>query len=243
MSTIEDEIRDTLRSEAARLREVRPLDLPAALAPREPQAGPGTLRAWRWRAWLVPAAAGTAVVLVAAALVTLKSLGNGRTAGPAASPSPVAGPGLGADAVPRYYVELGTARSVGANGNWAIIVGDEQAGKSIGTYLLAPGQVMTNAAVSGAADDRTFVVSAATDGRGASLGQEAATWYLVRISPGASKPVHVTRLPIPSLPANAKVRETALSGDGTELAVLSVKTGASRTAGAPLTLQVSASSA
>ena len=49
MSTIEDEIRDALRSEAARLREVRPLDLPAALAPREPQAGPGPLRAWRWR--------------------------------------------------------------------------------------------------------------------------------------------------------------------------------------------------
>jgi hypothetical protein len=62
MSTIEDEIRDTLRSEAARLREVRPLDLPAALAPREPPAGPGALLAWRWRAWLVPAAAAAADV-------------------------------------------------------------------------------------------------------------------------------------------------------------------------------------
>jgi hypothetical protein len=244
MSTIEDEIRDTLRSEAARLREVRPLDLPVALAPREPQARSGPLRAWRWRAWLVPAAAAAAVVLVAAALVTLKSISNGHPAGPAASPSPIAGPGLGADAVPRYYVELGTARSVGAKGNWAIIVGDEQAGKSIGTYLLAPGQVMTNAAVSGAADDRTFVVSAATAsvGRGVNQGkipaQKAARWYLVRISPGAAKPVQVTKLPIPSLPGNAEVRETALSGDGTELAVLSATIGASRTAGAPLTLQV-----
>ena len=244
MSTIEDEIRDTLRSEAARLREVRPLDLPAALAPREPQAGPGTLRAWRWRAWLVPAAAAAAVVLVAAALVTLKSLSNGHTAAPAASPSPIAGPGLGADAVPRYYVELGTARSVGAKGNWAIIVGDEQARKSIATYLLPPGQVLTNAAVSGAADDRTFVVSASTPPavRGTNPGktpvQEAATWYLVRISPGAAEPVRVTRLPMPALPANADVRETALSGDGTELAVLSVKIGESRTVGAPLTLQV-----
>ena len=244
MSTIEDEIRDTLRSEAARLREVRPLDLPAALAPREPQAGPGPRRAWRWRAWLVPAAAAAAVVLVAAALVTLKSLSNGHPAGRAASPSPIAGPALGADAVPRYYVELGMARSVGATGNWAIIVGDEQAGKSIGTYLLAPGQVMTNAAVSGAADDRTFVVSAATAaaGRGVKPSKapvrEAATWYLVRISPGAANLVRVTKLPIPSLPANAEVRETALSGDGTELAVLSAKTGESMTAGAPLTLQV-----
>ena len=244
MSTIEDEIRETLRSEAARLREVRPLDLPAALAPREPPAGPGALRALRWRAWLVPAAAAAAVVLVAAALVTLKSLSNGHPAGPAASPGPIAGPGLGADAVPRYYVELGTARSVGAKGNWAIIVGDEQARKSIGTYLLPPGQVMTNAAVSGAADDRTFVVSASIPPavRGTNPGktpvQEAATWYLVRISPGAAQPVGVTRLPIPALPANADVRETALSGDGTELAVLSVKIGESRTAGVPLTLQV-----
>ncbi len=103
---------------------------------------------------------------------------------------------------------------------------------------------MTNAAVSGAADDRTFVVSASTPPavRGTNPGktpvQEAATWYLVRISPGAAQPVRVTRLPMPALPANADVRETALSGDGTELAVLSVKIGESRTVGAPLTLQV-----
>jgi hypothetical protein len=193
---------------------------------------------------VVRAAAAAAVVLVAAALVTLKSLSNGHPAGPAASPSPIAGPGLGADAVPRYYVELGTARSVGAKGNWAIIVGDEQARKTIGTYLLAPGQAMTNATVSGAADDRTFVVSAATAavGRGVNQGKiparKAATWYLVRISPGAAKPVQVTKLPIPPLPANAEVRGTALSGDGTELAVLSATIGASRTAGEPLALQV-----
>lgn len=244
MSSLEDQIRDTLRSEAASLREVRPLPLPVAFAPREPRAVTGTDRVRRLRTWLVPAAAAAAVVLVAATLVTLRSLGNGHAAAPAASPSLIAGPALAADAIPRYYVELGTARSVGAKGNWAIIVGDQQARKTIATYPLPPGQVMSNGAVSGAADDRTFVVSAATDGTDQPLGKgtvprrESATWYMVRIFPGSAKPVRMIQLHLPSLPANEVVREIALSGDGTELAVLSVKTGESATADAPLTLQV-----
>jgi hypothetical protein len=244
MSSLEDQIRDTLHSEAASLREVRPLPLPVAFAAREPQAVPGTDRVRRLRTWLVPAAAAAAVVLVAATLVTLKSLGNGHAAAPTASPSPIAGPALAADAIPRYYVELGTARSVGAKGNWAIIVGDQQAGKTIATYPLPPGRVISNSAVSGAADDRTFVVSAATDGtdqplaKGTIPRQEPATWYLVRILPASAGPVRVTKLHIQPLPAKDEVREIALSGDGSELAVLSDKTGEPSTAGAPLTLQV-----
>jgi hypothetical protein len=245
MSSLEDEIRDTLHAEAAGLREVRPLHLSAAVASREPQAVPRTDRARRLRAWLVPAVAAAAVVLVAAALVTLRSLGNGGAAAPAASPSPIVGPAHAADATPRYYVMLSTAGR-GAKSSWAIIVGDEQTRKTIGTYLLPPGQEMTNAAVSGAADDRTFVVSASTFGAkpGTQTGahrepvQEPATWYLVRIFPGSADPVRVTRLHIPSLPAETDVRETALSGDGTELAVLSTEIGASVTAGTPATLQV-----
>jgi hypothetical protein len=242
MSPLEDEIRDTLRSEAARLREVRPLYLPAAVAPREPQARPGTHRARRLRAWLGPAAAAAAVVLVAATLVTLKSIGNGHPAAPA-SPSPVAGPALAAAAVPRYYVQLGTGRSVGARGNWAVIVGDEQARKTIGTHLLPPGQMITNTAITGAADDRTFVVSAATaatavNGGGTTLGPEPVTWYLVQIFPGSASPVRMNKLHIQSLPAKAEVQEIALSGDGTELAVLSAKVGVSWALGEPLTLQV-----
>jgi hypothetical protein len=244
MSSLEDEIRDTLHAEAASLREVRPLHLSAAVALREPQAVPGTDRARRLRAWLVPAVAAAAVVLVAVALVTLRSLGNGNTASPEVSSSSV-GPARAADAPPRYYVMLSTAGR-GAKSSWAIIVGDEQTRKTIGTYLLPPGQVMTNSAVSGAADDRTFVVSAATYGAkpGTQTGaqrapaQEPATWYLVRIFPGSAEPVRVTQLHMPSLPANAEVREIALSGDGTELAVLSTETGASVAASAPSTLQV-----
>jgi hypothetical protein len=238
MSSLEDQIRDTLRSEAASLREVRPLPLPVAFAAREPQAVPGTDRARRLRTWLVPAAAAAAVVLVAATLVTLKSLGNGPAAAPTASPSPIAGPALAAGATPRYYVELGWSRTAVS---WAIIAGDEQAGKTIATFPLPKGGTLLSAAVSGAADDRTFVVSAATAGqpaKGAAPRRESATWYLVRIFPGSAEPVRVTQLHLPPLPPNEEVREIALSGDGTELAVLSVKTGEPSTAGQPVTLQV-----
>src|SRR6185437_15861914 len=107
MSTLEDEIRDTLRSEAARLREVRPLQLPPAAAAHEPQAVPRASWA-RWlRAWQGPAVAVAVVALVAGTLVILKSLRNEPGTAPVASSSPIAGPSAAADAIPRYYVAFG----------------------------------------------------------------------------------------------------------------------------------------
>jgi hypothetical protein len=245
MSPLENEIRDALRSEAARFCEVRPLQLPTVVASREPRAVPGTHRERRLRAWVGPAAAAAAVVLVAATLVTLKSLGNGDTAAPVASPSPIAGPALDADAVPRYYVRLGSA---GRSSGPVIIVGDEKAGKTIATFPLLPqgnytSVSLTDVAVTGAADDRTFVVSASVSASGQVV--LPLTWYLVHILPGSADSVRLTKLPIKltaSSTANSggswDVRTIALSGDGTELAVLSAKTGASWTVGEPLRLQV-----
>lgn len=245
MSPLENEIRDALRSEAARVREVRPLQLPTAVAPREPQAVPATHRAWR-RGWQAPAAAAVAVVLVAATLITLKSLRNGDTAAPAASPSPITGPALTADATPRYYVQLGSA---GRHLGTAILVGDAKAGKTIATFPLLPKEnysyvSLDDVAVTGAADDRTFVVSASVRDSGGQLVLPL-TWYLVRILPGSADPVRVTKLSV-EFPASStgnsrggwEVRTTALSGDGTELAVLSAKTGTSLAVGAPLRLQI-----
>ena len=227
MSSLEDEIRDTLRSEAARLREMPPLQLPPAAAPYELRGVPRTPWA-RWlRTWQGPAVAVAAVVLLAATLVAVKSLRNEPA--PAASPGPSAGP-VAADATPRYYVALGWARN--AN-RWAITVGDEQAGKTIATFPLAKGGTLTSAAASGAADDRTFVVSAAPTQGAAG----APTWYLVRIFPGSAHGVRITKLPI-EFPVNEGVREIALSGDGTELAVVSTTAGVPLSTGVPLALQV-----
>jgi hypothetical protein len=246
MSPLEEEIRDTLRSEAAGLREVRPLQLPGAAAVRAPRAVPGRYRARRLRAWQAPAAAAAAVVLVAAVLVTLRSFGIGHAAAPAASPSPIAGPALAADAVPRYYVQVGWAGQVSSGP--AIVVGDEEARKTIATFPLLPKgkyplQSINDVAVTGAADDRTFVVSASVHSKGQVI--TPLTWYLVRIRPGSAYPVLMTRLPItfPASPTATspdgwEVRTMALSGDGTELAVVSAKTGASAKDGQPFRLQV-----
>lgn len=254
MSPLEDEIRAALRSEASSLREVPPLSLPAAPAPGRSRPLP---RAWRarWGAWLVPVAVAAAVVLVAAGLVAVKSLGNGPAA-PAASSSPVAGPALAADAVPRYYVYVGEAKNPAAGElpGPVIVVGDRQAGKTIAAFPLPGGKARAvpanayglsyGAAVSGAADDRTFVVADAVTAQ--RPGSRPPAWYLVRIFPGSADPVRVTTLPI-QFPAGEHVNGgpstgtinggpypgIALSGDGTELAVVAVPD-----AGSQLVLQV-----
>jgi hypothetical protein len=214
MNPLEDEIRDTLRSKAASLREVRPLRLPPVAPAHKPRAVPRAPWARRLRAWQGPAVAAAIVVLVAATLVTLKSLRNEHAA-PVASRGPVAGPSSAAGPAPRYYVGFGWSLSAGS---WAIIVGDAQARKTIATSPLPKGGVLSDGATSGAADDRTFVVSAVAGQGNAVPG--APTWYLARIFPGSADPVRITKLPI-KFPADEAVRDIALSGDGTELAVVS----------------------
>jgi hypothetical protein len=226
MNSLEDEIRDTLRSEASRLREVRPLSLSTAaarhglLAARRTPRTQRTLRtpriprARRQPTWLAPAAAVAVIVLVAATLVTLKSLGNPHAA-PAASPSPIAGPRLSADATPRYYVGFGPVKPGSNELGHAIIAGDEQTGKTLASFPLPKGSVLAGA-VAGAADDRTFVVAAAT--APPVIGPD--DWHLVRIFPGSADPVRLTSVHI-QFPVGGGLTSMALSGDGTELAVAS----------------------
>jgi hypothetical protein len=230
MSPIEDEIRDTLRSTAASLREVRPLRLPPVVAAPQPRAVPRAPWALRLRAWQAPAVAAAVIVIVAASLVTLRSLRNEHAA-PAAS----TGPSPAASAAPRYYVAIGPSTITGTS---AIIVGDRQAGKTLAAFPVAPKNVLlVDGAASGAADDRTFVVSVvASRADAAAIGPGA--WHLVRIFPGSVDPVRITKLPIKS-PAGERATEIALSGDGTELAVVSMPINASFEDGAvPLTLTV-----
>jgi hypothetical protein len=248
MSPLEAEIRATLRAEAARLDEVPPLRLPVADAHPELRPAPRASRVRGMLTWRSPLAAAAVVLLVATVLVTLKSLRNEQTVPgvslrptasstpatdtvppgltvPAAGTSPAtvtAPPGLIVPAaggspvpypaaVPRYYVAFG--------GDWGIVVGDRQTGKRLAAYGLGSGGALFSAGESGAADDRTFVMSAAPTDHIAGPPK----WYLVRIFPGAAKQVVITRLAI-QLPANEEVNDIALSADGTELAVVAATT-------------------
>jgi hypothetical protein len=221
MSYVEDEIRGALRTEAAGLREVRPLHLPPPAEHGERRTVHRAFLALRLSAWRGPLAAAAVVVLIAVALVALRSLWKEQPAPVAPPPKPVAGPPLPAGATPRYYVKLGGTKGMPG---WDIIAGDVQTGRIIGTYSLGKGDALTSAGLSGAGDDRTFVVSAATGVAGPVQSGlpvlQPPTWYLVRIFPGATDPVRVTRLAI-NFEAGGEVREIGLSADGTELAVVS----------------------
>jgi hypothetical protein len=228
MSSLEDEIRGALRSEAGRLREVRPLRLTdATVAQVPPTARNGRRARFSWlSAWRGPIVAVAVILIVAVSLIAVKSSGAGH-AGPVGSPTATPLPA----GVPRYYVKVNPTFGQKLV-TWAIIVGDVQAGNTLDVFRLPAGDVLRSMAASGAADDRTFIVSAAVGrmpqetvkGRTIDSARDTAfgalAWYLVRITPGDAHPVRVTTLPV-QFPPDGNVSSIALSADGTELAVLS----------------------
>jgi len=184
---------------------------PLRLAPRR-----GARRAaWRtgrhrWALWAVPLAAAVAVIALALALVTIRDIPNGPVV-PPTSPKPAP------SGVPAYYAALSKA-SGEQTAPEQIVIGETLTGRRVTT--IAPPAGTTFAGITGAADDRTFVV----DTQPSSLDQESEpwqprTWYLLRINPGAADQATLTRLPIPGTAAGTDVNAIAVSPDGTELAV------------------------
>lgn len=209
MNPIEDQIKAATRAEASGLREVRPLRLPPAPA-AAPRRRPAP-RAPRWRGWLAPAGAAAVVIAVALSLVIVKSQSN-RPAAPPPSTS-----GSASSAVPTYDVTLAPqsdAPFYRAQPLNDLVVGDALTGRQLAS--LAPPAGTTFYGVTGAADDRTFVVDTVPVSNMPNSPNWTRTWYLLRIAPGTSSPARLTRLPIPGL---ADVTAIALSGSGQELAV------------------------
>ena len=200
-----------------------PLRLPpsaaAARSTRFTRLGRAAGRAWRL--WLVPAAAAAAVVALAVSLVLVRSAPHRP---PLASPSgsATAGPG----GVPEYYVQLLPHQPVqpgsllsgpaGQIRGGKLVIAETATNKSLDT--VAPPRGLTFNVLSGAADDRTFVVGATSYVPGektvSTLWFE--TWYLLRIAPGTAHVARLTRLPGLELPS---VTGVAISPDGTQLAV------------------------
>ena len=239
--SVEERVRTATRARADLVRDIPPLDLPAARPARLPRA-PRAPRA-RWSGWIAPVTAAAVVVALAFAVVALREVWNEPLV-PGGSPGQ-SGPGKTSAAafLPRYYAALDDPSGAAFNGQKTVhpvdvTVGDTSAGRWIATVKPPTGQ--TFAGLTAAADDRTFVVAAASlpVPRG-QLTNAAVAWYLLRIAPGAAKAFTLTRLSIPGQPAGTQVSGIALSPDGSELAVMFqrdvwdsfVKTG-------PLTLSV-----
>jgi len=210
---IEDRLREAARARDGIVRPPQPLVLPDHLSDRagelsglrEPRPGRD-----RRGTWLIPVAAAVAVIVVAAILVAVRQL-----SAPGSAPAPV----NSTASIPRYYVALAYTGSTSAQ--MKAVVGDDRTGRTVA--VLTPTASQNFYGVTGAADDRTFVVMNYT---GAT---SQTTWYLLRIAPGTAHPAQLTKLPIKPLAAH--VNGLALSPDGRELAVM-WRTGTTATNGA-----------
>ena len=222
MTREEDLVRSTTALIAATVREVPPLRLltvsdasrtvarHGTRGSRGSRGSRGTPGRGRLRGWLVPAGAAAVVLAIALSLVLIRHIPSERVA---AAPKPL----TTVDGVPAYYAGLAMASSA-QTAPEEIVVGQTVTGKRLAT--MAPPAGTTFAGITGAADDRTFVV----DTQPGSLDPEGEpwqprTWYLLRIDPGSAKAARLTPLPIPETAQGTNVAGIALSPDGTELAV------------------------
>jgi hypothetical protein len=234
--SVEDRLRTATRARAALVRDIAPLELPAARAVRLPR----TPLARGWVAWLAPVTAAAVVVAIAVTVVSLRELRNEPSVSPAASGQP--GAGVTSAAVPpKYYAALDDPSGTAFNDQKTtrpvdVVVGDTSTGRRVAT--VAPPKGQTFAGLTASADDRTFVV--ATESLPVPLGTYSTApvaWYLLRIAPGSSRAATLTKLSIPGQPAGTQVDGIALSPSGSELAVLYQRNVWSGKTG-PLTLSV-----
>jgi hypothetical protein len=183
----------------------------------EPEALIKEARRRQRRRWLAVGVAGAAV-LAGAAGVTASVAGHppGRP-GPGSHPRsqgavlPAAFP-----AIPVYYVALNNAPSQKSPDQ--VVVGDTFTGARLAT--ISPPAHRTFVGMTGAADDRTFVLGAeAFPFSSAAWPVEPRTWYLLRIAPGTGHPARLARLPIQATPSGLEVAGMALSPDGSKFAV------------------------
>ena len=231
--SVEDQLRAAGRAVSEQVRDLPRLDLRTQPAARHAKAC--TPRRWLGSGgWLIPIAAAAAVVAVAATLVTVKSpprAADKTTAGPAASSSaaPASTPApANPGALPDYFVAINDLETMGQlppAGQSAlakdpqpdsVIVGDTLTGQRLATVTPPTGSTFVG--LTGAADDRTFVLDSVQIEPGFLTATQQRTWYLLRIRPGATPVTTLTRISFP-VPSAADIDGIALSPDGTKLAV------------------------
>lgn len=228
MNTIEDSFRAATKAAAD---TVAPGSAPPLKLPDVPE-GRGWLRRARfqpggWPGWLAPVAAAAAVaIVVATSLVIAGSFHGTQRASTSVAPAQAG--------VPPYYVALRFSshnRCCDTPKTRAVVV-NTATGAVLAT-IAPPKPYVTFAGVSGAGDDRSFVVAAQRN-----LNQPVTRFFLLRINPAAhpGERARLTPLPVPA--DKSGLLSFALSPDGASLAVagfgnniqiLNVSTGAQRT--------------
>ncbi len=205
MNVSADQVRAATRSAAA---VITPDNVP----PLRLHEAPGRRgRAHRPRVgWVAPLAAAAAVAVIVAGSVAagswLARSGNGRSSAGGALKHG-AGASTGTGTVPAYYVAIG-------NPSYAAV----KATTTGATLARIPTHVPF-VGVTGAADDRTFVLDAQRQVMGPTVqwpGQPA--FYLLRLSASGAEQ-SLTPVAIPALPGGTRVTGLALSPDGSKLAV------------------------
>jgi hypothetical protein len=157
---------------------------------------------------LLAASAAAAIVIaiaVAAALLAAPSRGHGQADA--------------AQGVPRYYMALIPFNEQGPgmfSGGYAV-VRDRITGRTVAT-VQPPRPYTAFEGVTGAADDRTFVLTATRTTTGSDTQPD--TFFYARFNP-ADGAVTLTPLALPGLPVSNDLVTAALSPDGTKLAVAS----------------------
>ncbi len=230
MTLPEDKLRTAFRATAEEIPADPP---PLRLSPgRQPGLRPGRhgARSPRrgWITWVTPLAAAALVVAVIAASLALA----GGVHHPQASSAQV-----GLNSVPPYYVALttkGQPEEYGTRATAAEVI-STATGAVIATVVPPKPYVMFTG-ITGAADDRTFVLSAQvqpsgpwpapgpTGGQPSSYYSAQARFFILHInpdpkgSPTRSGRASLQALPAGFLPANTNIQDMALSPDGHSLA-------------------------
>jgi hypothetical protein len=201
MNLTEDQLRSALQETAEEIAPDRipPLRLPAGLAARQ-RARIG-LRRGRW----LPAAAAAAAVLAVVA-ISVALTGGPRPARPAGA-GPLA-------QLPPYYIAL-TAISKGATPRLDAVIHDTRTGATVAT-IKPPRPFTTFSEVTGAANDRTFVLAAQP--RPWPVVRDPAAFFRARFDAATGK-VELTRLAVPELTAASELASIALSPGGADLAI------------------------
>ncbi len=226
MNTIEDRIRAAARAAADTVPpdSVPPLRLPAGRARRRSRSSGWWWTHSRWARRLAPVTAAVAVVaVVVAAVVVGKTTGETARSAGGGAPVPskmLAGPPISSyvasGQVPPYYVAITSHGGANDHPSYAVVHATVS-GKTLATIQpsVADGTI---AAVTAAADDRTFVLDE-QPWTTTNFDQEfeARTFYEFRLS-SSGQPGPLTRLAM-SVPSGERLTGLALSPDGRKLAV------------------------